>query len=242
MANPEITGVHLVGSVPLPTAEDTFQMVCKKLPERLKRVPDGEPGERNNFIMWQGLLLKDNAPLVLSEFMNPNAPKTLTDEQVDDAVKTISSLETGYDTAALASYEKFKKLRDDGVIPPGVRFLVGLPPPLEIVAPFVRQSLKSRVEPLWEDAMLRSLDRLQNGIPASDLAVQWDCANEFAMIEGNAAYGMTGPPWFEPVTEGIIDRLVALSEHTPEEVELGYHFCYGIAYLGRDAPFVKHHH
>jgi hypothetical protein len=43
-------GVHLVGSVPLGDAEDVFRAATSILGGRLRRIPDGETGERSNWI------------------------------------------------------------------------------------------------------------------------------------------------------------------------------------------------
>jgi len=42
--------VHLVGSVPLKNAREVFETVCAALGPKLKRVPDGETGERSDWI------------------------------------------------------------------------------------------------------------------------------------------------------------------------------------------------
>src|SRR5439155_15999924 len=44
--------VHLVGSVPLKDARDVFETVSAALGDRLKRIPDGETGERSDWITW----------------------------------------------------------------------------------------------------------------------------------------------------------------------------------------------
>ena len=41
-------GVHLVGSVPLASAEGVFTTVAAELGERLRRIPDGETGPRSD--------------------------------------------------------------------------------------------------------------------------------------------------------------------------------------------------
>ena len=56
--SPEVTpsaqgqprGVHLVGSVPLSTAEEVFRTASSILGGRLRRIPDGETGVRSNWI------------------------------------------------------------------------------------------------------------------------------------------------------------------------------------------------
>lgn len=51
------------------------------------------------------------------------------------------------------------------------------------------------MEPLYAEALLSCLQRIQDAIPAEDLAIQWDLAAEFALLEGVA-----GPPpkWITP--------------------------------------------
>ena len=46
-------GAHLVGSVPLADAEEVFRRSAKVLGARLRRIPDGETGERSDWIAWQ---------------------------------------------------------------------------------------------------------------------------------------------------------------------------------------------
>ena len=63
--------------------------------------------------------------------------------------------------------------------------------------------------------------RILEEIPHDQLAVQWDTNIEFSLIEGVI------PAWFADVRAGIVDRLVGLSRCIPNDVELGYHLCYG---------------
>jgi hypothetical protein len=44
--------VHLVGSVPMASAREVFETVGRALGPRLKRIPDGETGERADWITW----------------------------------------------------------------------------------------------------------------------------------------------------------------------------------------------
>jgi hypothetical protein len=226
MSSPKVENVHLVGSIPVSSEEESFRTVCKALPGRLRRVPDGEPGERNYFVRWQADLFK-HEPRLLSESFNPGGSTALTEDQANEIVKSLPQLQTRYDDYALTSYETFKKLRDDGVIPQGIRFQVGLPTPLNVVSIMIRDELRTKVEPVYQDAIIRSLSRIQSGIPVQDLAIQWDVAMEFATLEGAAHRGEVKKSWFGPAFKGIVDRLATLGESVAEDVELGYHFCYG---------------
>ena len=51
--SPPPRGAHLVGSVPLDTADAVFRTVAVSLGDRLRRIPDGETGERALFAGWQ---------------------------------------------------------------------------------------------------------------------------------------------------------------------------------------------
>ena len=42
-----------MGSVPLGSADEVFQLVATELGDRLDRIPDGETGPRSDWIVWQ---------------------------------------------------------------------------------------------------------------------------------------------------------------------------------------------
>ena len=53
--NSEPLHVHLVGSIPLPDAETVFRTLAGELGPRLKRIPDGETGDR---MRWIGFIAR----------------------------------------------------------------------------------------------------------------------------------------------------------------------------------------
>jgi hypothetical protein len=79
--------------------------------------------------------------------------------------------ETGYATAALASYEEFKKAREEGIIKKGVKFQVSLPMPYEIPAFCILPKYQAQIEALYEEKIIEDLLAIQNTIPANDLAI-----------------------------------------------------------------------
>jgi hypothetical protein len=50
--------VHLIGSVPLPDCEQVFRRVGGELDPYLRRMPDGETGERGRWIFFQNTMLR----------------------------------------------------------------------------------------------------------------------------------------------------------------------------------------
>lgn len=219
-------GVHLVGSIPAATAEDVFTKSSKTLSGRLRRIPDGEPGERNNFIFFQRPLFEEHAPgfvLDFSKWGKNDADEELDEEGVQKRVSGVAEFETGYDKGAIESYATFKRLRDQGVIGPHTRFQVGLPTVVCFIGGHIKPVFRKALEPLYERAILRANSNIQKAIPLKDLCIQWDVAVDFALLE--KAPFIT--PWFEPVLEGIVERLIRLGDSVPTEAELGFHLCYG---------------
>lgn len=123
----------------------------------------------------------------------------------------------------MASYGEFSKLRPEGIIPPGVRFQVSLPTPVNVLGNLVKPAWMARVEPLYEDALLTTLRNIQDNILAEDLAIQWDMASEFAYLEGVAS----SPAWFSPMKEGLVQRVLKCAGAVGRDVSLGFHLCYG---------------
>jgi hypothetical protein len=212
--------VLLVGSIPLPSTEDVFQELTTTLPNRLLRIPDGETGIRSQYVMWQLDLLKDYRG---ADNTHEAPPFT-----------HLKFVHTGFQDYAVDSYREFCRLRDKDVVPKGVRFQVCLPTPLNVIAPGVHAKYQVKVEPMYEAALLSDLQYIQSKIPAEDLAIQWDAALEFAFLEmsekGDLPYPETGlvlKPWFTPIKEGIIQRMVRLAESVDKDVQMGFHLCYG---------------
>ena len=185
-----VTGVHLVGSVPLRDAETVFRRVSAALGDRVRRMPDGETGERSEWIAWQYPVFRRSplfepadddgdgfAPLRL----RPGAP-----------VEDLEFGELGYARAALASWETFARLKADGVVPEACRFLLSLPTPLGPIAAFVAPEDQLRVEEAYENHMLAELRRVLAGIPHDELAVQWDARYEFSVLEGALSISLGG--------------------------------------------------
>ena len=215
-------GVHLVGSVPLASASAVFSTACHHLEGLISRVPDGETGERTNWIGWQLPKLAASPGLAVREESEHDygTPGQIYTTGPIDQVR-LDNL--GYRDAALASYAEFKALKERGEIPADIRFQVCLPTPLAPMHLYVDAKDRAGLEPIYESAMLAELRDIAAEIPHGELAVQWDTAVEFGVIEG------VFPTYIEDAHAGIVQRLIRLGEGVPAAVELGYHLCYGDA-------------
>jgi hypothetical protein len=220
-------GVHVVGSVPLGDAEEVFRTIAEGLGDRVRRIPDGETGERVMFTLWQASVfaghpdfqpMRDRSMLRLVQTyeLRPGVdPGGLRFEEL------------GYARVAQCSYQVFQRLREEGVIRPGVRFQVSLPTPPGTLSLLVPSRDAGAVEPAYEAAMLAEVERIAAAIPPSDLAIQWDVPYEVRVWEGRVPRFMT-PHWYgEDAKTRIVESLTRLGAGVPAEAQLGYHLCHG---------------
>jgi hypothetical protein len=230
-----MTSAHLVGSINLPDAETTFRTVSAHLGSRLKRIPDGEVGDRYYWIQFQkdyfdrmpGLSRVGDTPFYIRDRFD--ARPLRLDDGVDPETLEFASL--GYTDAALDSYETFARLKTDGVIPAATRFQVSLPTPAGVIGSFFDEGSRAAVEPVYERALFRELDRILAAIPHDQLAIQWDTALEFGMLDEAVIRGFRITTWFgdthDQVLAGVVARAVRQAAAVPPDVEVGYHLCYG---------------
>jgi hypothetical protein len=224
-ANPEVRGAHLVGSVNLPDAETVFRTAGEFLADRLHRIPDGEVGERFYWIQFQtrrfdtmtGLTRLPVEPYYLRDTFDARPFRLDAGVAADDLVFP----DLGYASAALASYATFARLDQEGVFAPGTRFQVSLPTAAAVAGAFVVADDRASFEAAYERALFGELGRIVEGIPHDRLAIQWDTAVEFAVLEGRIE------PWFDDVLGGVIDRAIRQADAVPTDVEVGFHLCYG---------------
>jgi hypothetical protein len=222
--------LHLIGSIPLDSSEQVFRIVTGALGPYLKRLPDGETGERSRWVYFQRQMLLDHPAMEIDptvppyKFIQWDGKLVREVEQVrfkpgiDPATVTF---ETGYDKAALASYEVFKRLRDAGAIASHVRFQVCLPTPMASGYLYVSGPARETYFHVYERALKAALANIVATIPASDLSIQWDVCQEVLAFEG---YFKDRPVHYKTQ---IFDMLGRLGDVVPAGVELGYHLCYG---------------
>jgi hypothetical protein len=214
--------VLLVGSVPLTDAEEVFRTASAMLGDHLRRIPDGETGARTNWIGWQ-IEVFANTPALRVGVTEPYSglPRFRVREGVDPSDISFGNL--GYADAALASWETFARLKEQRVIPAATRFQVSLPTPLAPVAAFAEADAAPMLEQPYEERLLAELDAICAGIPHDQLAIQWDIAVEFGILEG-----VWQVPFDDP-EQAVLERLLRITDRVPLDVELGYHLCYGDA-------------
>jgi hypothetical protein len=222
--------LHLIGSIPLDSSEQVFRRLSDELGPFLRCMPDGETGERSRWVYFQRQMLLDHPAMEIDptvppyKFIQWDGKVVREIEQVrfkpgvDPATVTF---QTGYDKAALASWEIFRRLREAGVIPKHMRFQVCLPTPQASGYLYVSGPARETYFGVYERALKTALANIARAVPARDLLIQWDVCQEVLAFEN---YFKDRPPHYKTQ---IFDMLGRLGDAVPAEVEMGYHLCYG---------------
>jgi hypothetical protein len=211
-------------------AEAVFETVSAALGPRIRRLPDGETGERSDWITWLEPVFAENPAFEKSgEFFRVHASGTGRERYRLRAGFTPRDVGFGnlsYADIAKGSYAIFRRLKDAGKIPAGVRFQVDLVPAHSVLWLFLVEALHAPLDPVYNEAVKREVDKLAGAIPHHELAIQFDVASAvFARLERNEAspYGRTKAEMQEAFAGIVVD----LGNRVPVGIDLMYHLCYG---------------
>jgi hypothetical protein len=218
------THAHFNGSVNLADGESVMREITARVPSGLRRVPDGETGDRGNWIFFQMQKFLQSPSLVSArppgaEGDYERVPQLRLADGIDPAQMTWPDL--GYAAAYLGSYATFAALRREAVMPDGVRFQVEYPTPLASIGAYIVPEQQQALLGSYERAMFADLARLLAAVPHGEVAVQWDVAVEFGVLE--EAFAPGGAQAFDAIIAGLT-RCV---DQVPAEVPVGLHLCYG---------------
>lgn len=215
----DIFGFYLTGSINVPTIQDAFRLVGSRLQPAVTRVPDGEPGDRVNWVLTQADHFLKNPTLDVVDNRARVRPGT-----------PVAFGPIDYHSVAAESYTDFVEARRTGVLAPDSRFLVSIPTPFNAVNSFAEFDSQIEIAYAYELQLRHSVDAIQEAIPPRDLAIQWDLPTELATIEG----------WFlnpygglEPIFAGT----ARLARWVHDDAELTFHLCYGDSKFGA-SPFM----
>jgi len=219
----------LVGSLPARSTEEALRAGAELFGDLVFALPDGETGARAAWVGYEREQLCRPHPdiVVVQETESPSGiPRHAYETPVFSLREGVCELRferwPRIDDA-LASYEVFRHLREQGAIPPHLRFQIGLPFPASAMNAFKASFARDYpiVARAYEELVARELARLFDAIAPSELAIQWDMAYETQDIEGVLAWTSEGA-W-----ERFAGPVTRLTRLIPDEALVGYHFCYG---------------
>jgi hypothetical protein len=221
------TGVHFNGSVNLPDAETVMGEISSRIPIGVRRMTDGETGERGYWIVFQiqkFLEMPEFESVAVGQAYDtsPDAPQMPQLRLAEGAsADTIEWPNLGYADAYAESFEVFDRLQREGTIPVGVRFQVQFPTPMASMAGTIVADDLPAVAASYESALFADLDALLDRLPHDRCAVQWDVAVEFGLLEGAMGLGSAMS------IDQIKPALVRCVDRVPADVPVGLHLCYG---------------
>ncbi len=223
------TIVHMVGSVPLDDAETVFRTLAQTVGPHLERIPDGETGRRRRWISFVNDQLKANPAFEVDrdipvfEFRQSNGVLVYEVQRLkfrDDVDPKDVRFNTGYADDAIRNHAVFARLRDEGVIPAGVKYQICMATPIAVGYTFVSPRCWDEFLEVYMDHLAGEFRRISDALPHEDISYQWDCCQEVLTWEGY--YDQV--PDFKNIIWGILGRL---GDMVPGDMDLGYHLCYG---------------
>ena len=219
----------LLGSLPADSTDAALRVGGELFGDLVFGLPDGETGPRAAWVGYERERLVrphpdvDTVEVTESPTGIPRHAYETPVFKIREGVSDLHWESWPRIDDAIASYGTFRALRDEGAIPAGLRFQIGLPFPSSALNGFKADfagdfPIAGRA---FEDLVARELERLTAAIPPSDLALQWDVCYEVLDLEGVVAW-MGDGAWER--FAGPVGRLTPL---IPEDVLVGYHLCYG---------------
>jgi hypothetical protein len=222
--------VYLVGSVPMANAEQVFEAVSAAFGPRIRRIPDGETGERGDWITWLEPVFAASPALEKSgEYFRVHATGTGRERyklKPGRKPEDVHFDNLHYADIAQKSYAAFKRLKDAGKIPVATKFQIDLVPAHSVIWLYLVDTLHAPIDPIYNAAVKREIDKIAAALPHGEIAIQFDVASAvFARLERNQAssYGQTK----EEMQERFSNILIDLGNRVPAGIDLMFHLCYG---------------
>jgi hypothetical protein len=221
------TSVHFNGSVNLADATTVMREISARIPHGVRRMTDGETGERSYWIHYQ-----IEKFLAMPEFESVSVSRAYETEgeappmhhlRLADGASAdmIQWPNLGYADEYAKSFEIFDRLQRDGTIAAGVRFQMQYPTPLASIAGSIVPDDMPAVGVSYEAALFADVDKALTALRHDRVAVQWDVAVEFGLLEG--AFGPRPALPMDQITPGLVRCI----ERVPGDVPVGMHLCYG---------------
>jgi hypothetical protein len=215
--------VHLVGSFPFDSTREVFDLCGASLSGLMRRIPDGEPGVRSQWINWQHteVLPRTEQLEIGGQGQIPNLPPFPT-YRIKAGYKAadVRFPALGYANAAIESHRLLKEYQSRGKLDAGLRLQVSLPTPFVVAFAYFVPEAFAAIWPRYEAAMFGEIDAMLRVIPAKELAIQWDIAAEVTVLET--------PPLREVYPRAaLVEALIRAVDRIPAPTEVGLHLCYG---------------
>lgn len=217
---------HLVGSLPFQDAREAMEESLTRLGDTVLYLPDGETGERGNYIEHLVGRLAGNPALEQHETTISLGPTEM--EGIEFSIRRGATLQIalgdlGYARDWEASLPLFRELRvgsgrDD------LRYLMAVATPLSIAMPYFHKpfDMLKAIRPLSDALRAEIAEAVCLGEDV--LAVQFDAALDQIFV--TQLYG-SFPPLASLASRWLARGIAAVAKGIPPGVPVGVHLCLG---------------
>lgn len=213
---------HLVGSTPFDSADEAMDLALTRLAGRLRTLPDGETGERRNWIIHIVESLRRHPDLeVKREGQWGDYADTLTFRIRPGHRLRGETLDFGHVAAFEDSYPRFLKRRASlGAAGEGLRFQQGIPGDFDLVLFTLGPLGAFRHRAAFTDATLTEIRRIF-ARAGDDVVFQIEIPAELVFVA-------RAPGFLQGLAARLLARGVArLAARSPQGARFGIHLCVG---------------
>src|ERR1700761_921363 len=147
------SSVHFNGSVNLPDAQTVMREISTRIPSGVRRMTDGETGDRNYWISFQTRKFEqmpqfETVAVGQAYDTAPDAPEMPQLRVTEGAsAEMIDWPNLGYADEYTESFATFERMQNEGAIPADVRFQLQYPTPLASMAGTIAPEDLAKVAP-----------------------------------------------------------------------------------------------
>lgn len=213
---------HLVGSTPFDNAEEAMELALTRLDGRLRTLPDGETGERRNWIIHIVESLRQHPDLeVKREGHWGDYDDTLTFAVRRGHTLRGETFDFGHVAAFEQSYPHFITRRAAlGPAGEGLRFQVGIPGDFDLTLFTLGPVAAFRKRAPFSEATLTEIRHIFERA-GDDVVFQLEIPAELVFVA-------RAPGLLQPLVARLLARNVArLAARAPEGARFGIHLCLG---------------
>lgn len=213
-------GALLVGSVPADSAEDAISLGLSKLGGRLHSMPDGETGERRNWIIHIIEALRAHPDFELAKEGDwSDYDRTPRFRLGKGKRLSADALDLGYAAAFRANYQTLKALREEHGLP-DIAYQVGIPGDLDLALfIFGPGGILTKRRPITE-ATVREITAIQREA-GDDVVFQIEVPAELVFV------AQMPPPLRALVALYLAGGICRLAKLSPKGTRFGVHLCLG---------------
>lgn len=225
---PDKVQTHLVGSLPFANAREAMAEGLDRLGRTLPFIPDGETGERKDFVIHLGERMSKNPGLVATpiRFRFFGMDEQTYRLRICRGKQPEFPLgQLGYYHDWAASLDLYREMREK-FGRPELRYQMSIATALSIAPMFFRNPLDIRrvIKPMREGLRAEIAAAIEKD--RESLVVQLDAPGEQTLVAFAERFA---PPIAATVARRMAGQIVELAVDVPEDVPLGVHLCLGNA-------------